>query len=161
MPQFGFRSLQFPGQTLYILFQNELLFWLISAGHLQHGGISGTLFFFQDKRTVGSAKQTIGPRNAVKLIICLLFSRVMHQQESDASLIGKVFQLANDFLITGIAVLITAGFSDFLQSVNDNQPGIFVLRNEAIQLFVKPCTELLGTSCKVEVICALHSEHTE
>ena len=84
----------------------------------------------------------------------------MHQQKGNTCLIGKVFQLTNDFIVIGIAKLITASFSDFLQSINDKQSGVRMLRHEAVKLFVKPCTELFGASCEVEGISTLYSEHT-
>lgn len=45
----------------------------------------------------------------------------MHQQEGNARLVGKVFQLTNDFIVISITKLIAASFPDFLQGINDNQ----------------------------------------
>ena len=76
----------------------------------------------------------------------------MHQQEGNTCLISKVFQLPNNFVVVCIAEFISANFSDFLQSVDDNKSGVLMLRHKAIKLLVKPCAELFGASYEVEGI---------
>ena len=56
----------------------------------------------------------------------------MYQQEADAAIIGKSFQFPHHLVIVGVAVLIPASLSDFLEGVNDNQLGVRVFPDELL-----------------------------
>ena len=84
------------------------------------------------KGPVRRSQQAVGAGNHIKLIIGLLLPGVVYQQEADAAIIGKAFQLAHHLVIVGIAVLVPADLPDFLEGVNDNQLGIWVLADELL-----------------------------
>ena len=56
----------------------------------------------------------------------------MYQQEADAAIIGKAFQLTHHLVIVGVAVLIPTSLPDFLEGVNDNQLGVRVFPDELL-----------------------------
>ena len=49
---------------------------------------------------------------------------MVYQQEADPRSIGKVFQTGYHFIIACITVLLGPGLPDFLQGVDDNEPGV-------------------------------------
>ena len=68
----------------------------------------------------------------IEFVICLLLSSVVYQQEADAAIIGKAFQLTHHLVIVGVAVLIPTSLPDFLEGVNDNQLGVRVFPDELL-----------------------------
>lgn len=116
---------------------------LVTPGYIQSCNITGALFFLEQKCSISSAEQAIRAGNHVELILRLLLSRVMHQQETDMVFICELFQLANDFIIIRVAEFIAASLTDFLQSIDDNELGIGMLVHEPLKLFIQPAAELL------------------
>ena len=62
----------------------------------------------------------------------------MNKEQTNTEIISKFFQPCYDLVIIGIAILITAELSDLLQGVNDDQPSVRVLIEEAGELFFQP-----------------------
>ena len=48
----------------------------------------------------------------------------MDNQNANPFCVGQLFQLADYFIIAGVAVGLTAGFANFLQGVNDDEIGV-------------------------------------
>ena len=84
----------------------------------------------------------------------------MHQEQAHAVFVRKQLHPAHDVIIVGIAVSIGADLSDFLQCVDDNEPGIGMLPYELFKLLIKSCAELLCIYRKMQVIRSLYTEHT-
>ena len=84
----------------------------------------------------------------------------MHQEQAHTIFVSKLLHPAHDVIIVGIAVSIGADLADFLQGVDDNEPGIGMLPDEPFKLLIKSCAELLCIYCKMEVIRSLYAEHT-
>ena len=57
-------------------------------------------------------------------------------QDADAMLVGKLLELADDLIITGVAVCLAADFPDFLHGVNDNESGVWMFPHEVLKLLV-------------------------
>ena len=105
---------------------------LVTPGHVQNGAAVRPLLLLKKKGPVRRSRQAVGAGDHIKLIIGLLFPGVMYQQEADAAIIGKAFQLAHHLVIVGVAVLIPASLPDFLEGVNDNQLGVRVFPDELL-----------------------------
>ena len=84
------------------------------------------------KGSVCRPQQAVGAGNHIELIIGLLFAGMMYQQEADAAIIGKAFQLSHYLVIVGVAVLIPASLPYLLEGVNDNQLGVRVFPDELL-----------------------------
>ena len=114
----------------------QLLILLIASGYVQRCRIAGALFLLEHERTVRCAEQTVGAGDHVELIVSLLFAGMMHQQQTDAALIGEGFQLANDIVVVGVAVAVAAVLSYLLQRINDDQFCIRMIPHKSIQLLL-------------------------
>ena len=57
---------------------------------------------------------------------------MVYQQEADPAFVGKLFQPGYYIIIVGVAVLVAARLPDFLQGVNDNEPGVLVFLDKAL-----------------------------
>ena len=90
----------------------------------------------------------------------LLLACVMYQEQAHTIFVCKLLHPAHDVIIVGIAVSIGADLSDFLQGIDDNEPGIGMLPDEPLKLLIKSCTELLCIYRKMQVIRSLYTEHT-
>ena len=87
---------------------------------------------------------------------------MVDSQNTDAVSVGKLLELADDFIITGIAVRLTADFSDFLHGVDDNEFGVGMLAHKVLKLLVQPVSDLARRSCKVQpvsVVDPVHHKH--
>ena len=84
----------------------------------------------------------------------------MYQEQAHTIFVCKLLHPAHDVIIVGIAVSIGADLADFLQGVDDNEPGIGMLPDELFKLLIKSCAELLCIYRKMQVIRSLYTEHT-
>ena len=80
-------------------------------------------------------------------------------QHTDTVLIGKLLNLANDFIITGVAVRLSTNFPNLLHGINNNEIGVRVFSYEVFQLFIQSISNLSGSSGKVKVGCILYTVH--
>ena len=85
----------------------------------------------------------------------------MHQQQADSVFVSELFQLADDFIIAGVAVSVTAQLTHLLQRVHDYQSCVRMLFEKQLQLIFQTAADLFGAGGKVEFFCAVHSKHTE
>ena len=88
---------------------------------------------------------------------------MMDGQDTDTVLVGKLLEFADDLIIAGVAVCLTADFADFLHGVDDNEFGVGMLAHEILKLLVQPVSDLARSGCKVQpvgVVDAVHHEHT-
>ena len=83
----------------------------------------------------------------------------MNHQQADAVPVAESFQFGHDLVVAGVAVSVTADLSHLLQGVDDDEPYIRVLPDEAFQLLVKSLAHGLGLRCEVEIAGLLHPEH--
>ena len=113
---------------------------LLEPGNVQRSGVGSSALLLQKKSSVCRTQQTIRTRNHVEFIHRLLLTGVMNEQQANAVFIGKCFQFSDNFIITGIAVCISTGFADFLQRVDDNEPGIRVFLYKPFELFFQTDT---------------------
>ena len=65
-------------------------------------------------------------------------------QHTDTVLIGKLLNLANDFIITGVAVRLSTNFPNLLHGINNNEIGVRVFSYEVFQLFIQSISNLSG-----------------
>ena len=103
-----------------------------TPGHVQNGAAVCPLLLLKKKGPVRRSQQTVGAGDHIEFVICLLLSSVVYQQEADAAIIGKAFQLTHHLVIVGVAVLIPTSLPDFLEGVNDNQLGVRVFPDELL-----------------------------
>ena len=103
-----------------------------TPGHVQNGAAVRPFLLLKKNGPVRRSHQAVGAGNHFKLVVCLLLSGVVYQQEADAAIIGKAFQLTHHLVIVGVAVLIPTSLPDFLESVNDNQLGVRVFPDELL-----------------------------
>ena len=75
--------------------------------------------------------------------------------------VRKFLHLANNDIIIGVAVSLTADFTDFLQSIDNNKLCIRVLPHELFKLLIETVSYLFGIDGKVKIIRSFHAEHTE
>ena len=84
----------------------------------------------------------------------------MYNQEANPAYIGKPFQFGDYLIVVGIAVLLCPGLPDFLQGVDDNEPGVRVFPDKTLSLLLQATTELLGSDGKKQVSGGtLYSKH--
>ena len=69
----------------------------------------------------------------------------MYQKQTHAVLVRKLLHPANNVIVVSIAVSVCADFPDFLQGIDNNQPGVWVFPDELFQLFIQSRPQLLGT----------------
>lgn len=152
--------IELPCQLLGIPRQTELLIRLISADDFKGGVQIGALFLLQKKCPICTTKQSCCAGDHFKFVSGLLLACVMYQEQAHTIFVCKLLHPAHDVIIVGIAVSIGADLSDFLQGVDDNEPGIGMLPDEPLKLLIKSCTELLCIYREMQVIRSLHAEHT-
>ena len=75
-------------------------------------------------------------------------------------LVRELFEAPDDLVILRVAVAVSRCFPDLLQGVNDDQPGIWMLFDEILQLFIQAVSQLLGISGKVKPVGPFHPEHS-
>ena len=81
--------------------------------------------------------QTIGTGNLVEWVRCCLFTQMVNQQNTDAVLGCKGFQRTNVLVVTGVHTATLVAGTDFLQGINDYQPGIRMVVKKAGNLFLQ------------------------
>lgn len=86
---------------------------------------------------VRCAHQTIGTGNLVEGVRCCLLTQMVNQQNTDAVLICKGFQRTNVLVVTGVHTATLVAGTDFLQGINDYQPGIRMVVKKAGNLFLQ------------------------
>ena len=132
---------------------------MVTPGDFQNGGAVRSLLLLEHKRPISRTQQAIGAGDHIKLIIGLLLSGVMYQQETDFLIICKPFQPSHNLIIIGIAELLPTSLSDFLKGVNDNQLCIRMLSHKLLKLFIQAGAKLFGEDGKVQILCAVCSKH--
>ena len=141
--------------------QIQPLIRLVSAHHLQSGLAIRPFLLLHQERTIRTAQQARGAGNHFKAISRRLLSGVVDNQDADAISVSKLLQLADHFIVAGIAVTVAYRFPDFLQGIHDNEFGIAVFPNELFQLFIQATADHFSVGGEVEGACPLHSEHSE
>lgn len=86
---------------------------------------------------VRCAHQTIGTGNLVEGVRCCLLTQMVNQQNTDAVLGCKGFQRTNVLVVTGVHTAALVAGTDFLQGINDYQPGIRMVVKKAGNLFLQ------------------------
>ena len=92
------------------------------------------MLLHQRKAGIHRARQARRAGDAVEGIIILLFSEVVDQQNCKAELVRKLFEDREVGIVVGIGV-VGRGATDHLQRVNDNQNGVGMLGDEALDAF--------------------------
>ena len=141
--------------------QIQPLIRLVSAYHFQSGLAICPFLLLHQERPIRTAQQAGCTGNHLKAIPCRLFPGVVDDQDADAILVSKLFQLADYLIVAGIAVTVAYRFPDFLQGIHDNQLGITVFPDKLFQLFIQATADHLSVGGEVEGACPLHPEHTE
>ena len=83
----------------------------------------------------------------------------MNHQQADAVPVAETFQFGHDLVVAGVTVSFTADLPHLLQGIDNDEPHIRVLPDEAFQLLVEPFAYGLGLCCEVEISGLLHPEH--
>ena len=96
----------------------------VTPGNVQFGCTVRPPLLLEQKGPVCRTHQTIGAGDHIKLVVGLLLAGMVYQQEAAPRSIGKVFQTGYHFIIACITVLLGPGLPDFLQGVDDNEPGV-------------------------------------
>ena len=86
---------------------------------------------------------------------------MMDDQNTDAMPVSKLFESADDFVIAGIAVRLTANLANFLHGIYDDEFAIGMLVYEEFKLFVKPISDFARCRCEIETAAVLHAVHHE
>ena len=157
--QFIFQPLQIPDLGLRVLFQVEDLVWLITPHYLNSGIQSRAFFLLHQQQSIRTAQQPCSTGDRLDRIVCLLFSGMVNSQHTNTMLIGKLLDSANDFIIAGVAVCLSANLSNLLHGIDDNEIGVRVLPHEVFQLFIQSISNPSGSSSKVKVGCILYTVH--
>ena len=109
----------------------------IAPGHQNAGGLAHTLAL-HDPAGIGRPHQTVGTCNLLERVICGLFAQMVDQQNADVILIRQCFQGADLLVIAGIHTVVLVAGTHLLQGVDDDQPGVRMLIDEAGELFFQP-----------------------
>ena len=109
---------------------------LVSPGDFQGGSAVRSFFLLKHERPICCPQQAICAGDHVKLIIGLLFSGAVYQQETNFLIIRKPFQPPHDLIIISIAELLPASLPDFLKGVNDNQLRVRMFPHKLLKLFI-------------------------
>ena len=131
----AFFLVQNPNAVFFV--QTQCFVVHIAPGHQNAGGLAHTLAL-HDPAGIGCAHQTVGACNLLERIVCGLFAQMVDQQNADIVLISQCFQGANFLVIAGIHTVVLVVGTNLLQSVDDDQPGIWVLVDKADKLFFQP-----------------------
>ena len=157
-----FHALQVPNLRLRVLFQIENLVLLVTAHHIDGGLQCGALFLLHQQGAVRAAQQARGAGNHLESIPSGLLPGVVDGQHADTVLICKLFELADDLIVAGVAVRFAAHLPDFLHGVNDNEFGVRVFPHEVFQLLVQTVSDFSGSGGKMEIrgiVYAIHHKH--
>src|SRR5699024_2019129 len=131
------------------------------ANHIQRGCSLGSFFFLEYKGTVCTAQQTRGAGDHIKFIPRRGFPGMMDNQQADAMVVRELFKASDDLVILRVAVAISCRLSDLLQGVNDDQPGIWMLLDEILQLFIQAVSQLLGIGGEMKPVGPFYPKHSE
>ena len=138
-----------PNLRIRILFQIEDLILLVAPHHVDSCLQCRALFLLHEKRPVCAAEQSCCAGDHFEAVTGRLLAGVVDGQNADAVLVGKLLELADDLIITGVAVCLAADFPDFLHGVDDNESGVGMFPHEVLKLFVQPVSNLARSGCKV------------
>ena len=83
----------------------------------------------------------------------------MHDHQANAVGVCEGLEPGNDLIVVGIAVIVPAHFSDFLERVYDDQGGIRMLPKETRELFIQTLAELPGCNGEEQVFILCCPEH--
>ena len=72
------------------------------------------------------------------------FAVMVDQQNADVILVRQCFQRADLLVITGIHTVVLIAGTNLLQGVDDDQPGVRVLIEEAGELFFQPLPDAVA-----------------
>ena len=161
--QFVLHLFKIPNLRIGILFQIENLILLVAPHHVDSCLQCRALFLLHEKRSVRAAEQPCRTGDHFEAVTGGLLAGVVDGQNADAVLVGKLLELADDLIITGVAVCLAADLTDFLHGVNDNESGVGMLAHEILKLLVQPISNFASSVCKVQpvgVVDAVHHEHT-
>ena len=93
---------------------------------------------------VRCAHQTIGTGNLVKGVGRCLLAQMVNQQNTDAVLVCQGFQRTDILIVTGVHTAALVAGTDFLQGINDYQPGIRIVMNKVHNLFLQSLSDTLA-----------------
>lgn len=99
LPKFIFDFCQFPKAVFRIEFQIQSLILLISANNIERCFRRCAFFFLKKKRTVSSSKESVCSRYCFKAIVCLLFTRMMYQKQTNIVTVAEFFQYRRTWYI--------------------------------------------------------------
>ena len=80
-------------------------------------------------------------------------------QNTDAVLVCELLQLADDFIIAGVAACLAANLTDFLHRVYDDELGVWMLIHKELKLFVQTVSDFICRRCEVELVAVLYAVH--
>ena len=159
LPEFRFGPLKLPDAAFPIELQRQLLIRLVASHDVQQGGVVRAPLLLHDECSICCTQQAIGARDHIEAILGFHLPGVVNHQQADAILVTEGFQPGHDLVVAGIAVSIPADLPHLLQGIDDDEPYIRVLPDEAFQLLVKSLAHGLGLRCEVEIAGLLHPEH--
>ena len=103
--------------------------------------------------------QTIGTGNLVEWVRCCLFTQMVNQQNTDAVLGCKGFQRTNVLVVTGVHTAALVAGTDFLQGINDYQPGIRMVVKKAGNLFLQALSDTLAFGLQNQLFWRILAAH--
>ena len=159
LPKFRFGSLKLPHAAFPVELQRQLLIRLVASNDVQQGGVVRAPLLLHDECSIRCTQQAIGARDHIEAILGFHLPGVVNHQQADAVPVAESFQFGHDLVVAGVAVSVTADLPHLLQGVDDDEPHIWMLPDEAFQLLVKSLAHGLGLRCEVEIAGLLHPEH--
>ena len=151
--------MELPHAAFPVKLQCQLLIRLVSPYDVQQGGIFSTPLLLHDERSIRCTQQVVGAGDHVKAVFGFHLPGVVNHQQADAVLVAESFQLGHDLVVAGVTVSFTADFPHLLQGIDDDEPHIWMLPNEAFQLLVKSLAHGLCLCRKVQIAGLLYPEH--
>ena len=103
--------------------------------------------------------QTIGTGNLVEWVRRSLFTQMMNQQNADAVLICQGFQRAYILVVTGVHTATLVAGTNFLQGINDYQPGIRMVVKKAGNLFLQTLSDTLAFGLQNQLFRCILATH--
>ena len=131
----AFFLIQHPNAIFFV--QTQCFVVHIAPGHQNAGGLAHTLAL-HDPAGIGRTHQTVGTCNLLERVVGGLFAQMVDQQNADIVLISQCLQCADFLVIAGIHTVVLVAGTHLLQGVDDNQPGVRMLIEEAGELFFQP-----------------------
>ena len=101
--QFVLHLFKIPNLRIGILFQIENLILLVAPHHVDGCFQCRALFLLHEKRSVRAAEQPCRTGDHFEAVTGGLLAGVVDGQNADAVLVGKLLELADDLIITGVA----------------------------------------------------------